>query len=131
MDYANAERNIATYDEEMENQRPPEPEVPKKAKRRIHPPSYKARILKEYESLPPRERAALLRREGLYSSHITSWRKTFAKGGEASLDTPRGRKPNPMAKELAALRRENERLERELSKSRKVIEISGKLIERS
>ena len=127
VDYAKAERNTATYDETMENQRPPEPDVPKKARRRIYPPSYKVRILKECESLPPRERAALLRREGLYSSHIVSWRKTFAKGGEASLDIARGRKPNPMAKELAALRRENERLERELSKSRKVIEIQGKL----
>ncbi|WP_072791410.1 hypothetical protein [Ferrithrix thermotolerans] len=51
----------------------------KKARRRIYPPSYKARFLKEYESLPARERAALLRREGLYCSHVISWRRTFAK----------------------------------------------------
>ena len=65
VDYANSAGITATYDETMENQTPPAPDVPKKAPRRNHLPSYKGRILKEYEGRPSREGAAPLRREGL------------------------------------------------------------------
>ena len=116
-----------TYNGPMDDHRPREPEVPKKAQRRIIPPSYKVRILKEYDSLAPADKAALLRREGLYTSHISAWRRAFEQGGEDSLSIPRGKRSNPLSKELAELKRENERLSRELDKAKKVIEIQGKL----
>lgn len=113
-----------TYNESMDNHRP---EIPEKAKRRIIPASYKVRILKEYDSLTGSDKAALLRREGLYTSHISSWRRTFEQGGQDSLSNPRGKKPNPISKELAELKQENEQLNWELNKAKKVIEIQGKL----
>ena len=74
---------------------------------------------------------ALLRREGLYSSHLTSWRKQRERGALAGLSPKkRGRKPapnNPLADEVKKLRRENACLESELEKARVVIDVQKKL----
>ena len=71
----------------------------------------KLRILAEYEAAKtPEARGAVLRREGIYSSHIALWRQKRDSGGKAALDRKRGPKPNPHARELERLRRENERL---------------------
>src|SRR5216684_5296372 len=58
----------------------PDPEVPARAQRRQYSARYKARILGEYERLDTTEHGALLRREGLYSSHISKWRKQLRPG---------------------------------------------------
>src|SRR2546427_4635028 len=59
--------------------RVPDPEVPARASRRTYTAHYKAQILAEYDSLDAAGRGALLRRHGLYTSHITNWRKVDRK----------------------------------------------------
>ena len=74
----------------------------------------------------PGEIGALLRREGLYTSHLSAWRKQRDAGALAALGRPRGRtKPHPLAAETARLRRRLERSEAELARARRVIEVQG------
>ena len=113
----------------MEDTTDPDPEVPERARGpRRYPAAYKARILAEYERLDKAGKGALLRREGLYTSLISTWRKQRDEGAVEALARPAGRQPgDPRDRELARLRRENERLETELGKARRVIEVQGKL----
>jgi transposase-like protein len=70
----------------------------------------------------------LLRREGLYTSLISEWRKQRDKGALAAFTAPRGRPPvDPLARENARLARENARLREQLERARKVIEVQGEL----
>src|SRR3954470_21806751 len=105
----------------------PDPELVERARRRRFTAEYKLQILKQAEACTrPGEIGALLRREGLYTSHLTAWRKQRDTGALAGLDRARGRKPaDPRDAENAALRRRLERAEAELEKARKVIEIQG------
>lgn len=105
----------------------PDPELVERAKRRRFSAEYKLRILRQAEACTrPGEIGALLRREGLYTSHLTAWRKQRDAGALEALDRPRGRKPaDPRDVENAALRRRLERAEAELEKARKVIEVQG------
>ncbi|GAA1028013.1 transposase [Virgisporangium ochraceum] len=106
----------------------PDPEVPAKARSRTYSAAYKARILSEYESLDKAGKGALLRREGLYTSLISAWRIQRDQGVKEALARPAGRPPaDARDRENARLRKENERLQAELSKARKVIEVQGKL----
>lgn len=107
----------------------PDPEVPERARRpRTYSARYKARVLAEYESLDKAGKGALLRREGLYTSLISDWRKQRDRGALAELAKASGRPPvDPVERENARLRRENERLAGELEKAKKVIEVQGKL----
>ena len=102
----------------------PDPEVPAKAARRRFSAADKARILDEYEQASSIERAALCRREKIYSSHIASWRKQRSIG--APLEAKRGRKPDPQAVKITHLRKENANLEQRLAKAGRVIDIQGK-----
>jgi transposase-like protein len=107
----------------------PDPEVILRAKRRQFSAKYKLRILTEADQCTQRgEIGALLRREGLYSSHLTTWRKQRDRGQLEGL-TPkkRGRKPDPQATELARLQRENERLKARLEQAETIIEVQKKL----
>lgn len=103
---------------------PPDPEVPAKATRRRFSAIEKARILDEYECASSIERAALCRREGIYSSHIANWRKQRATG--VPLASKRGRKPNPQTSEVARLSKENMQLQQRLVKAERVLDIQGK-----
>jgi len=107
----------------------PDPEVPERARGpRRYSASYKARILAEYERLDKAAKGALLRREGLYTSLISEWRKQRDRGALQALATPAGRQPaDPRDQQVARLRKENQRLQAELAKARKVIEVQGKL----
>jgi len=106
----------------------PDPEVPAKARSRTYSAAYKARILDEYESLDKAGKGALLRREGLYTSLISAWRIQRDQGVKQALARPAGRPPaDARDRENARLRRENERLQAELAKARRVIEVQGKL----
>jgi transposase len=107
----------------------PEPEVPERARGpRQYSAKYKAQILDEYEGLDKVGKGALLRREGLYTSLISEWRKQRDRGALEALAKPAGRQPaDPRDREVARLRRENERLAGELDRARKVIEVQGKL----
>ena len=103
-------------------------EVSAKAVRRQFSAAYKLRILQEAEGCSKGEVGALLRREGLYSSHLTTWRRQQAAGQLAGLAAkPRGPKPNPEAEELKRLRKENERLQRRLQQAEAIIEAQKKL----
>jgi transposase len=106
----------------------PEPEVPERATRRTYTAQYKLRILAEYERRDREGKGALLRREGLYSSLISEWRKQRDEGALQALAAAPGRPPSDAREqELARLRRDNARLQAELAKARKVIEVQGKL----
>ena len=107
----------------------PDPEVPAQAQRRQFSAAYKLRILHEAATCPVGALGALLRREGLYSSHLVLWRRQRARGELAAL-APRRRgrpAPAPEAQEVARLRRENERLARQLAAAETVIEVQRKV----
>ena len=106
---------------------PPDPELVERARRRRFTAEYKLRILREADACgKPGEIGALLRREGLYSSLLTEWRRQRERGSLAALDRPRGRpKADPREAQIAALQRRLERSERELEKARRVIEVQG------
>ena len=107
----------------------PNPEVTPKAKRRTFSAEYKLRILDEASTCrTPGERGALLRREGLYSSHLTHWRRELREGALAGLKPKkRGRKREALAVENAQLRRELARLQAQLERAETIIEVQKKL----
>src|SRR6516165_3843464 len=107
----------------------PDPELVEQAKRRAFTAEYKARILAEADACSrPGEVGELLRREGLYTSHLTYWRKQRKDGALKELGQPRGRKPaDKRDAQIAALTRRAERAESELAKMKRVVEIQGNL----
>lgn len=106
----------------------PDPEVPERAKRRSYSARYKLEILAEYEILDREGKGGLLRREGLYSSLISEWRKQRDKGALSALAAKPGRAPaDPVERENVRLRQRVGRLEEELGTARRVIEVQGKL----
>jgi len=107
----------------------PDPELVAQAKRRSFTAKYKLEILAKADACTrPGEVGELLRREGLYTSHLTYWRKQVRDGALKELGRPRGRKPaDRRDREIAELTRRAERAEVELVKARKVIEIQGNL----
>ena len=105
-----------------------EPEVPERATRRVFSAQYKLRILAEYERRDRDGRSALLRREGLYTSSISEWRRQREEGALEALGGTRGRPPaDQRERELARLRQENARLQSDLTKARRVIDVQRKL----
>ena len=110
---------------------PPDPEVPAKAKRRRFSAQYKLEILREADTCTqPGEIGALLRREGLYSSHLVDWRRQRDAGALQALARRRGRaRVDPATGELARLRRDNQRLQTRLDQAQRIIEIQGKVSE--
>jgi len=110
----------------------PDPEVVAKAKRRTFTAEYKLGILQEAEVAAPTPGGvgALLRREGLYSSLLASWRRERANGILQAL-TPRRRGPrskrNPLEEENQTLRRRNARLAEELRKAELIIQVQKKV----
>ncbi len=106
----------------------PDPEVAPRAKRRTFTAKYKLAVLAEYDQLPSGEKGALLRREGLYSSHIVEWRRARDRGALAGLSASRGRPPvDPRDRQIARLEAEKARLAEELDRTRRVVEVQGKL----
>lgn len=105
----------------------PGPELVESAKRRRFSAGYKLRVLREADACSrPGEVGALLRREGLYSSILSEWRKQREAGSLEALERPRGRKPADRRDvEIAGLRHRAERAEAELEKARRVIEVQG------
>lgn len=110
------------------------PEVPEQARRRRFEASYKLRILAEAaRCVAPGQLGELLRREGLYSSHLTTWRKQRDEGAlEALAPKRRGRRPrrqDPVALERERLERENRRLTERLRQAETIIEVQKKVSE--
>ena len=108
---------------------PPNPEVVERVRRRQFTAAYKVRILQEADACEPGQTGALLRREGLYSSHLTHWRQQRAQGQLAALTPRRRGRPVRAAGEqaLAQLRQENERLTQKLAAAEAIIDIQKKV----
>jgi len=108
-----------------------DPEVESKAKRRQFSAAYKRRILDEADKAGPGAIASLLRREGLYSSHLNTWRTQRESGEIAGLEPrKRGKKPaaqKPLAGEVHRLTRENQRLQKRLRQAEIIIDVQKKL----
>ena len=110
----------------------PDPEVVAKPKRRTYTAEYKQRILAEVEAVAatPGGVGALLRREGLYSSLLSYWRRERADGIREAL-TPRKRGPkskrNPLEDEVQRLRRQNSHLAEDLRKAHIIIDVQKKV----
>ena len=111
--------------------REPDPQVVPKAERRKFSAEYKLRIVAEADECTERGAiGALLRREGLYSSHLDKWRKQRERGAlEGLRGQKRGRKPDPQAAEIARLQRENEQLRSRLDRAEHIINVQKKLAE--
>jgi len=106
----------------------PDPEVPERARRRTFTAKYKLEVLAAYDAAPEGEKGAVLRREGLYSSHIAEWRKARDVGALAGLAAPRGcKRRDPATEQIARLQAEKQRLEQELAKTRAVVDVQAKL----
>jgi transposase len=107
----------------------PDPEVVAKAERRKFTAEYKLRVLAEADTCTkPGQIGALLRREGLYRSHLDKWRKQRREGTLQALSPQkRGPKADPQAAEIARLRRENERLQERLRRAENIIEVQKKV----
>jgi len=100
-----------------------------RAKRRAFTVAEKLRILREAERCPEGELGALLRREGIYSSHLTNWRRERDRGQLAgSASRKRGPKVDEQARRLAELERENARLAAKLRKADLIIDAQKKLL---
>jgi transposase-like protein len=97
--------------------------------RRVFTPDYKLAVLAEYDRATEKgEKGAILRREGLYSSLITDWRRQHRQGLlKAALGRADGGRGGPSLSEMAKLKAENERLKEQLAKARVVIEVQGKV----
>ena len=104
-----------------------DPELVERPRRRTFTAAYKLEVLRDADACTkPGEIGALLRREGLYTSHLSAWRKQRDEGALKALSKPRGRpKPDPRDAQLERLRRRAERAEAELATARKVIEVQG------
>ncbi len=108
-----------------------DPEVSERPKRRRFTAEYKLAVLKEADrATEPGQIGALLRREGLYSSHLVDWRRQRDAGALEALSKRRGRpRPDPKDREIARLRTHNSRLRRRLDQAEKIIAVQGKVSE--
>lgn len=109
----------------------PDTEVVERATRRRFTAAYKLRILEEVDACTESGAVGrILRREGLYSSLLATWRASRREGSLAGLGKKRGRKPqarNPLAKKVEQLERENGRLRWKLEKAETILDVQGKV----
>ena len=113
---------------------PPDPEVAERAARRRFTAEYKLRMLRQADACTGiGELGALLRREGLYSSHLTTWRRQREEGSLAALSPKKRGRPaapaSPLARRVAELERENARLTQRLQQAETIITVQKKLSE--
>ena len=103
------------------------PQLPDKPRRRSFSAEYKLAMIAEYEACAgDGDKGALLRREGLYSSHIVEWRRARDNAARSGLGRPRTAKASPDAAALAKANRRIERLEEDLAKHKLALDIAGK-----
>jgi len=112
----------------------PDPEVHEKPVRRQFTAEYKRRILREAATCKaPGERGALLRREGLYSSNLTTWHRQMEQGTFEALSPkkrgPKERKPDPSMKRIVELEKETQKLRHKLRQAELIIEAQKKIAE--
>lgn len=110
----------------------PDPEVSDRPRRRKFTAKYKLAVLRELDACTePGQAGAVLRREGLYTSHVTNWRRAREAGELQGLSPKKQGRPrtprNPLASEVQRLERENARLQEELRKASVIIDVQKKL----
>ncbi len=116
-----------------ENRKPdiravPDPEVTEKAVRRKFTAAFKLRILKEAEACTRQgQLGALLRREGLYYSNLTLWRRQISQGLIPKKRGPLPQKPDPNVRRIAELERENAKLTHKLKHAEPIIDVQKKV----
>ena len=112
----------------------PDPEVHERAVRRKFTAEYKLRILKEAASCKEQgQLGSLLRREGLYSSNLITWRHQMEKGTLEALSPrkrgPKAKRPDPSTRRIAELERENKTLKKKLRQAETIIDVQKKVSE--
>ena len=108
----------------------PDPEVPEKTVRRKFTAAYKLRIIREAESCTELGQVgALLRREGLYASALTLWRRQVTQGLVPKKRGPLAQKPDPRVRRIAELERENGKLSHKLKQAELIIDVQKKVAE--
>ncbi len=112
----------------------PDPEVPEKAVRRRFTAEYKRWILREAEACKDFGKiGSLLRREGLYSSNLVTWRRQAERGTLAALSPkkrgPKEKKPDPSIRRIAELERETQKLQQKLRQAELIIAAQKKIAE--
>ena len=122
---------MASTKKTMSVQPTPDPEIRPKAVRTQWSARERLRILAAADACAPGEIGALLRREGIYSSHLARWRRQRAQGELAGLEPKRRAAPSPETRaqtaELARLQRENQRLYAKLAQAEVIIDVQKKL----
>jgi len=105
-----------------------DPQVPARAKRRSYTAKYKLAILAEYDNADRAGKGALLRREKLYTSLLSEWRKQRDRGALEGLSAAKGRPPvDARDREIERLKADNAKLSGELDRTRRVVEVQGRL----
>lgn len=131
MDEGGDGRNEDVAKGETNGRNTPDPEVPEKARRRRFTGEYKLDILQRADACEEGQLGELLRREGLYSSHLVTWRRQRDEGALGALQPKkRGRKArprDPITIEAERLRRENAQLQRRLEQAEIIIEVQKKV----
>jgi transposase len=125
-EWEDVQKSARQTSEEVAEERP-ETEVVEKATRRKFTAEYKRKILEEADAAPEGHIASLLRREGLYASHLAQWRRERA--ADALEAKQRGPIANPLTKEVRQLREENARLQQKLKQATDIIEVQKKISE--
>ncbi len=125
----NARQAVSSNGNRQKMDKEPDPQVVAKAERRRFSSEYKLRIVTEADACNERGAiGALLRREGLYSSHLDKWRKQRERGELVGASgQKRGRKPDPQATEIVRLQRENAQMRARLERSEQIIDVQKKL----
>jgi transposase len=126
-----ARRATAAFGPPATSRATPDPEVPAKVQRRQFTAEYRRRILKEADACKkPGAVGALLRREGLYSSHLVNWRRQREQGElAAGRARKRGPAPKPIDPRVRPLEVENRRLQRKLARAETIITLQKKIAE--
>lgn len=107
----------------------PTPEVSEKPTRRRFSAEYKQRILQEAAKSKPGELGALLRREGLYSSHLATWREQERKALSPQKRGRKAQEPNPLSDRVTDLEKQNAELQKRLAQAEAIIEVQKKISE--
>jgi transposase len=105
----------------------PDRDQPERPRRRTFEAGFKLRVLDEWDRADAVERSAILRREGIYSSMISDWKRQRREGVLADGSRTPGGRGGPSYAEVDRLRRENRRLHDDLAKAKFVIEVQGKV----
>ena len=105
-----------------------DPQVPARAKRRSYTAKYKLAILAEYDNADRAGKGALLRREKLYTSLLSEWRKQRDRGALEGLSAAKGRPPvDARDRQIEQLQAERDKMAGELERTRRVVEVQSKL----